>query len=228
MCGRFTLTQSAEIVAQVFNLKSVLNLKPRYNIAPTQSIPAILQLAEGAERELQMLYWGLIPSWAKDKKIGVKAINARAETVTVKPTFRSAFQKRRCLIVADGFYEWQGEGKQKQPYYCHLRDGGVLALAGLWESWRSETGEEIRSCTIITTEPNEVMRPIHHRMPVILHPQDYDLWLDPQVQKSNLLQPLLQPYSGEEMEAYPVGTQVNKATFDREECRQKVAIAHSL
>lgn len=217
MCGRFTLTQSAEIVAQVFNLNSIPSLKPRYNIAPTQSVPAILQLA-GAERELQMLYWGLIPSWAKDKKIGVKAINARAETVTVKPTFRSAFQKRRCLIVADGFYEWQREGKQKQPYYCHLRDGGVLALAGLWESWQSETGEEIRSCTIITTEPNEVMRPIHHRMPVILHPQDYNLWLDPQVQKSNLLQPLLQPYSGEEMEAYPVGTQVNKATFDREEC----------
>jgi len=218
MCGRFTLSQSAEIIAQAFDVANVPPLTPRYNIAPTQPVATVLIKPEDTQRQFQMLHWGLIPSWAKDVKMGARLINARAETVTEKPSFRAAFRKRRCLVLGDGFYEWQQQEKKKQPYYFRLNDGHPFAFAGLWEHWQASDGEVIESCTLLTTEANQLMQPIHDRMPVILQPKDYDLWLDPDVQKSELLQPLLRPYSAEEMTTYPVSTKVNKPTNDTPEC----------
>jgi putative SOS response-associated peptidase YedK len=156
--------------------------------------------------------------------MGAKLINARAETVAEKPAFRSAFRQRRCLVLADGFYEWQQQEqkKQKQPFYFRLSDERPFAFAGLWEHWRGEDGEEIHSCTLLTTEANELMQPIHNRMPVILDPKDYDLWLDLEVKKQELLQPLLHPYRSEEMTAYPVSKVVNKPSNDSAECIERV------
>lgn len=221
MCGRYTQSQSAEMIAQIFRVDHVPVLTPRYNIAPTQSVATILQSSTSTNRQFKFLHWGLIPSWAKDKKMGARLINARAETVAEKPSFRSAFRQRRCLVVADGFYEWQQqeEKKQKQPFYFHLSDQRPFAFAGLWEHWEDkDSGEEIESCTLITTEANELMQNIHHRMPVILDPKNYDLWLDTEVKNSELLQPLLHPYPTEEMTAYPVSKTVNKASNDTAEC----------
>ena len=220
MCGRYTQSKSAEIIAKAFQIDNVSDIKPRYNIAPTQSVLTVLQPAASANRQSKMLHWGLIPSWAKDRKMGSKLINARAETVAEKPAFRSAFRKRRCLVVADGFYEWQQQEnkKQKQPFYFRLSDGEPFAFAGLWEHWQDATGEEIESCTVLTTEANDLMRPIHNRMPVILEAKNYDLWLDAEATKPELLQPLLHPYPTEEMTAYPVSTAVNKPTNDSAEC----------
>jgi putative SOS response-associated peptidase YedK len=220
MCGRYTQSKSAEMIAKAFQIDNVSDIKPRYNIAPTQSVLTVLQPSASANRQGKMLHWGLIPSWAKDRKMGSKLINARAETVAEKPAFRSAFRKRRCLVVADGFYEWQQQEnkKQKQPFYFRLSDGEPFAFAGLWEHWQDATGEEIESCTVLTTEANDLMRPIHNRMPVILEPKNYDLWLDSEATKLELLQPLLHPYPTEEMTAYPVSTVVNKPVNDSAEC----------
>ncbi len=217
MCGRFSQSKSAETIAQVFQVNNVPPLTPRYNIAPTQQIQTILQNAEQSQREFQILHWGLIPSWAKDPKMGARMINARAETVAEKPSFRAAFKQRRCLILADGFYEWQQQEKKKQPFYFRMNDEHPFAFAGLWEHWKSGDGEVINSCTILTTEPNDLMRPVHNRMPVIIDPKDYDLWLDTEVKTPELLQPLLHPYSAEEMTAYPVSTKVNKPVNDSAE-----------
>ena len=210
MCGRFTLSQPAEVIASIFQLDEVPKLEPRYNIAPTQLVPT-LHKSEQHEREFQMLRWGLIPSWAKDPAIGAKLINARAETVAEKPSFRSAFRHRRCLIIADGFYEWRRQEGKKQPFYFRLLNGQPFAFAGLWERWQDPNGERIDSCTIITTEANEILQPIHDRMPVILNPYDYDLWLDPNQNSSQLIQ-LLQPLPSNAMTSYPVSTKVNKPT----------------
>ena len=220
MCGRYTQSKSAEIIARAFQIDNVSDIEPRYNIAPTQSVLTVLQPSASANRQGKMLHWGLIPSWAKDRKMASKLINARAETVAEKPAFRSAFRKRRCLVVADGFYEWQQQEnkKQKQPFYFRLSDGEPFAFAGLWEHWQDATGEEIESCTVLTTEANDLMRPIHNRMPVILEPKNYDLWLDSEATKLELLQPLLHPYPTEEMTAYPVSTVVNKPVNDSAEC----------
>jgi putative SOS response-associated peptidase YedK len=221
MCGRYTLSQSAEAIAKSFEIQDVASLKPQYNIAPTQSVLAVLQNQESHKRLLQRFRWGLIPSWAKDASMGAKLINARAETVAEKPSFRAAFKRRRCLVVADGFYEWHHqEGKKegkKQPYYFHLQERQPFAFAGLWEQWQPE-GEEIASCTILTTNANELMQPIHDRMAVILQPKDYDLWLDVQVQDPEMLKPLLQPFPADAMTAYPVSTVVNNARNNTPEC----------
>jgi putative SOS response-associated peptidase YedK len=224
MCGRYSQRQSAKIIAQAFQVNDVPTLEPRYNIAPTQSVPTVLQTSASTNRQFKMLHWGLIPSWAKDPKMGAKLINARAETVAEKPAFRSALRQRRCLVLADGFYEWQQQEqkKQKQPFYFRLSDERPFAFAGLWEHWKGEDGKEIESCTLLTTEANELMQPIHNRMPVILDPKDYDLWLDPEVKKPELLQPLLHPYRSEEMTAYPVSTVVNKPSNDNAECIERV------
>ncbi len=220
MCGRFSQRQSAEAIAQTFQVAEVPSLEPRYNIAPTQAIATVVRTPQQEGRQLKLLHWGLIPSWAKDPKIGSKLINARAETVAEKPAFRSAFRQRRCLVVADGFYEWQQQEdkKQKQPYYFRFKDESLFAFAGLWERWEDHNGEEIQSCTLLTTQANELMRPIHNRMPVILDPEAYELWLDPEVKKPELLQPLLQPYPTEQMTAYPVSKLVNKPTNDTSDC----------
>ncbi len=221
MCGRYSQTQPAEIIAKAFQVDNLPTLEPRYNIAPTQSVPSVLQTSASTNRQLKMLHWGLIPSWAKDRKMGARLINARAETVAEKPAFRSAFRQRRCLVLADGFYEWQQQEnqKQKQPFYFRMSQKQPFAFAGLWEHWQDQdSGEEIESCTLLTTDPNELMKPIHNRMPVILDPKDYELWLDPEVKKSELLQPLLRPYPTEEMTAFPVSKAVNKPSNDTAEC----------
>lgn len=220
MCGRFTLSNSGEAIASAFDLNALPDLEPRYNIAPTQPAPAIVATSEHPERQFELLYWGLIPSWAKDYKIGARLINARAETVTEKPSFRTAFKRRRCLVVTDGFYEWKRLDKEKQPFYFQVEHHRPFAFAGLWEHWQSSEGDTIDSCTILTTEANDLMRSIHDRMPVILDPQDYDLWLDPSVQKPDLLQPLLRPYSSEAMSSYPVNPRVNSAKYDDPSCIQ--------
>lgn len=221
MCGRFSLTQLIEAIADSFHVTSVPELSPRYNISPTQQVATVWQNYQDSDRELKLLYWGLIPSWAKEPKIGAKLINARAETVEEKPSFRSAFKKRRCLILADGFYEWQQQNGKKQPYYFRVEDGKPFAFAGLWEHWESPEGEEINSCTIITTEANDILRPIHDRMPVILDPKDYDQWLDTK-QKPESLKALLQPYRADVMSVYPVSAKVNNPKNDSPECIEAI------
>lgn len=223
MCGRFTLTRSAKAIAQAFELSESPTVEARYNIAPTQPVPAILAETDGggSARKFSHLYWGLIPSWSKDPAIATRLINARSETVAEKPSFRTAFKRRRCLIVADGFYEWKREGKTKQPHFFFVgnaEERQIFAFAGLWEHWESSEGDWINSCTILTTEANDVLRPVHDRMPVILHQQDYDLWLDPTVQQTDELRSLLRPYDAEAMGSYAVNTQVNNARNDSAAC----------
>ena len=215
MCGRFTLSQSAEAIASVFQLNQAPTLEPRYNIAPTQPVATVLQTS-AHERQFQLLRWGLIPAWAKDATMGSRLINARAETVAEKPSFRSAFRHRRCLVIADGFYEWRRQDGKKQPFYFRMQNQQPFAFAGLWEHWQDPKGEAINSCTILTTEANELLQQIHERMPVILNPKDYDMWLDPTMQIEQLQQ-LLQPYSSAVMTSYPVSTKVNKPTNDTPE-----------
>jgi putative SOS response-associated peptidase YedK len=208
MCGRYTLKNPMDVLAEYFEVEDYpSSLTPSYNIAPTQEVAAVVE--EDEKRKLEMLRWGLIPSWAKDPAIGNKMINARAETVSEKPSFRAAFKKRRCLIVADGFYEWQKTDNGKQPYHFKLKDSSPFAFAGLWETWDKE-GEEIRSCSIVTTDANDLMNEIHHRMPVILHPENYGVWLDQGFDEKEALIDLLRPYPSDEMEAYPVSRRVNK------------------
>ena len=218
MCGRFTLNQTAAALAQAFNLEAVPDLASQYNIAPTQMVATVVHKSESDKCQFQQLRWGLIPSWAKDSGIGAKLINARAETAAEKPSFRSAFKHRRCLVLADGFYEWQRQQHKKQPFYFRLQNGQPFAFAGLWEKWQSPSGEEITSCTILTTTANEVLQPIHDRMPVILAASDYNLWLDPQQQQPEVLQQLLRPYPSSAMTSYPVSTLVNKPQHNTPEC----------
>jgi putative SOS response-associated peptidase YedK len=207
MCGRFAQRTPSKTLAREFQVDEMPDIEPRYNIAPTQDILSIRQSDEG--RETAMLKWGLVPSWAKDVSIGAKLINARSETVTEKPSFREAFKKRRCIIPADGFYEWQRTGGKKQPFFFQMRDEHPFGFAGLWEKWKAVDGQVLETCTILTTEANEVLRPVHDRMPVILHPEDYDLWLDDEPRKLGLMIELLHPYPSSEMVSHPVSTAVN-------------------
>jgi len=209
-------------IAKIFGLDETTDIEPRYNVAPTQQVVAIRLGSAAENRELALLRWGLIPHWADDPSIGNRMINARAETVAGKPSFRQAFKKRRCLVVADGFYEWKKTDGKKQPYYIHLKDDQPFGFAGLWERWNRE-GEEIQSCTIITTEPNELMKPIHNRMPVIVQSTDYDRWLDPDFQNGEMLQQVLRRYPADAMQAFPVNTLVNNPRNERAECIDRLA-----
>lgn len=224
MCGRFTQTASSAVIAQQFDVAEPPLFTPRYNIAPSQPVAAIRIEPDTTTRQLVLLRWGLIPSWAKDPKIGHQCINAKAETVAEKPSFRAAFKTRRCLVIATGFYEWQVDGKRKQPMWIGLKSHRPFAFAGLWEHWRPPDGEVIESCTILTTEPNELLRPIHNRMPVILASTAYDQWLDPTFQHGESLKALLRPYSSEELTAYPVGTLVNNPRHDVPQCLEPVSV----
>lgn len=214
MCGRYSLTTPAEAVRRVFGFLEQPNLEVRHNIAPTQEVAAV-RLGEDGARHLVRLKWGLIPGWAKEAAIGSRMINARAETLAEKPAFRAAFRRRRCLIVADGFYEWQAQdGGPKQPYRITLAEGRPFGFAGLWEVWKDPAdGARVESCTIVTTEANAVLRPIHHRMPVILAPGDFAAWLATEGPPEAALA-LLKPYPGEAMTAYPVSRRVNKVAND--------------
>ena len=215
MCGRFTLRTSPAQLAEIFALLRAPELKPRYNIAPTQPV-AVVRAQDGG-RQLSLMHWGLIPSWSRDPSAGARMINARAETVASRPAFRSAFRRQRCLIPADGFYEWKKVGAQKQPYYFSFRSGEPFAFAGLWEHWGHD-GSAIDSCTIITTEPNELAAQVHDRMPVIIGREDYDRWLDPENHSTSELQALLVPCPADEMAMRPVSRRVNSPRNEGPEC----------
>jgi putative SOS response-associated peptidase YedK len=222
MCGRFT--RSKDYFSEHANQAKFLDqlglafaqpIRPNYNVAPTQDVAAVRSVAD--QRELVSLRWGLVPSWATDLGIGSKMINARAETIAEKPSYRNALKKRRCLIVADGFYEWKREGKAKQPHLIRFKGGRPFCFAGLWERW-SKGEQPVETCTIITTGPNKLMEAIHDRMPVIVAPEDYGLWLDGAVQEPERVTPLLRPFPDADMEAYPVSTLVNSPRNDSPEC----------
>jgi putative SOS response-associated peptidase YedK len=221
MCGRFSVALSATTLASHFNVQESVVWKERYNLAPSQEILTLVQPA-GRAREIRRMRWGLIPFWAKDPSIGNRLINARAETVATKPAFRGALRERRCLIVTDGFYEWQAQGRRKQPWCIRMQDGRPFAFAGLWERWTDPVGRAIESCTIITTAPNALIKQLHHRMPVIPAPRDYDLWLDARIRDVDRLLPLLVPYPAEELTAYPVSPLVNNPANDSPACQSPV------
>ncbi len=224
MCGRYTQRATPEAVAKQFKLKKPPPLFiPNYNVAPSEQVLAIRREAESGEREGVLLRWGLIPWWAKDTKIGNHCINAKAETVHEKPAFRSAFKKRRCLIVADGFYEWKMLAGRKQPMWIGRKDNAPFAFAGLWEYWKAESAEAIESCTIITTEPTSLMSEIHNRMPVILPASAYDSWLDPASPDTALRELLAAPVQ-EELYSYPVSKMVNSPKNNRPELLEPIAV----
>lgn len=211
MCGRYTLKAEPEAIQKQFELAFVPEqLTPRFNIAPSQAVPIIT--ADDRDR-LTFVRWGLIPSWSKDESLGNKLINARSETADEKPSFRAAFKRRRCLIPADGFFEWMKDGKVKRPQFIFLPDSPVFAFAGLWETWHSPHGDEVLSCTILTTEPNDMMRQIHNRMPVILPKNSYEMWLDHSID-TQAAKSLLKPYDQDEMDVYEVSTRVNSPAND--------------
>ncbi len=221
MCGRYSLKTLTDALAEHFQLTTSPSLPPRYNIAPSQPIAIIRVHASRENRECVLARWGLLPSWAKDPGIGNRMIIARAETVAEKPAFRGPLAHSRCLVPADGYYEWQREGRmgqRKQPFYIRLRGGRPFAFAGLWESWAGPDGTIVESCALLTTEPNASLKAIHDRMPVILAPTDYAVWLDPAVRQAQLLQPLFRPYPAEEMTAWPVSLRVNDPGHDDAAC----------
>jgi putative SOS response-associated peptidase YedK len=216
MCGRFSFITFSDIIERFSLVQLEFDFVPRYNIAPSQPVPVVIHKNGG--NQLYMFRWGLIPYWAKDESIGNKLINARAETLEAKPSFRKSFEEKRCLILADGFYEWKKEGRLKKPYRITLQDGKPFAFAGLWDSWLSPSGQVINSCAIITTTPNKLMEPIHNRMPVIL-PQDMESpWLDEMITTSEEVKSLLKPFPEEQMFAYEVSTLVNSPRNDGPEC----------
>jgi putative SOS response-associated peptidase YedK len=212
MCGRYTLHVPTRALMDLFDLPEVPDLLPRYNVAPSQEVPVVRQ--RGEARELTLLRWGLIPFWSKDPKRGPTPINARSDSAAEKPAFRTAFRRHRCLLPADGFYEWKKEGTKKQPVLFRMRDEGPFAFAGLWDRWEGPDGQIIQSCTLLTTEPNALVETVHDRMPVILPPEAYDLWLDPSVHEPSRVQPLLRPYPAEAMTATLVSPRVNSPRED--------------
>jgi putative SOS response-associated peptidase YedK len=217
MCGRFTLTVNPADLQDAFtNYTFPTRFSPRFNIAPSQPVLAIPNNGLNAA---DFFIWGLIPMWAKDPSIGSRLINARGETIAEKPSFRGSFKHKRCLILADGFYEWKSiaSKKTKIPYFIHMKDRAPFAFAGLWDAWEGADGSSVKTCTIITTGPNELMESLHNRMPVILHPRDYGKWLEASHQTPENLLPLLKPYPADAMSAYPVSTLVNKPSNDSPE-----------
>jgi putative SOS response-associated peptidase YedK len=221
MCGRFALIVDASVLADVFDVDPPRKLQPRFNIAPTQAVP-IIRAGKATPRECAFVRWGLVPSWAKDEKMGARMINARGETVADKPSFRSAVKNRRCLIPADGFYEWVRTGEGKQPHYIHFSDGRLFAFAGLWERWHKGEGGPLDTCTIITTAANDLIANLHDRMPVILPPDSFTEWIEPAPLDPERLEDLLVPHSADGMEAYPVSSYVNKPANDGPECIARV------
>ncbi len=218
MCGRYRLSRRKQLIQEYFDTDDGVDWEPRYNIAPSQSVGIIRQGRAKPERHFSLARWGLIPYWAKDPSIGYKLINARSETVTSKPSFREAFESRRCLIPADGFYEWKRAEKVKQPFHFGLRDDSLFAFAGLWDRWRDPSGQVVESCSILTTAPNSLLADVHDRMPVILSPEHYDLWVDPGFKGTAALKEMLSPFDAKLMKRYPVSTRVNFVKNDDPEC----------
>lgn len=227
MCGRYALTTSTPQLARRLGIEVKTDNDPdghvpSYNIAPTQNI-LTCRANRNAEREMSVMRWGLIPSWSKGDSTKFTMINARAESITERPAYRTAFRFRRCLIPADGFYEWQRIDGRKQPYFIAMTSRQPLMFAGVWERWRSAQGESVTSCAIITTDANDTLRPIHHRMPVLLDDDQFENWLDPTLTEAAQLAKMLRPYSGQPMQAYPVSTFVNKALNNDERCWQPIS-----
>lgn len=224
MCGRFTLTATFTEIIQRFEIDAAIQeelYNPNYNVAPSQSVLAVIN--DGTNNRLGYLRWGLIPPWSKDLKIGYKMINARSETLTEKPSYRNAFKKKRCLIIADSFYEWKRhEDKTKTPMRIKLKDNDLFAMAGLWETWKSPEGESIHSCSVITTKPNNLVKDIHDRMPVILNPEEEKIWLDPSLDNTTQLSELLRPLPEDLMEAYEVSPLVNSPKNNSIDLVQKI------
>jgi len=212
MCGRYSLSTSPETIAEIFGVQHITQFEPRYNIAPTQIVPIVRLEPKTDERRIDLLKWGLVPSWADDPSIGSRMINARSETVAEKPSFRSAFKSRRCIVPVDGFYEWRKTGGGKIPHLIRRESGAPFGFAGLWEQWKGPS-ETIESFSILTTEANDLMRPIHDRMPVILQTDDYEPWLDSKT-TAQALHDLLRPEEDGKLVAFPISTRVNSPAND--------------
>jgi putative SOS response-associated peptidase YedK len=228
MCGRYKLSRRKQLVEEYFDsVSDEPEWSPRFNIAPTQPVPVIRQHPTQPIRQLSVMRWGLIPSWAKDSSVAASMINARSETAATKPAFRDAMKTRRCLIPADGFYEWKRDGKSKQPYCFEVNGGELFAFAGLWDRWRDPSGQWVQSCSILTTTPNAVTSAVHDRMPVILDPEAYDLWLDPGMKNVAAASDLLQPFDARLMRSYPVSTRINHVANDDEECSVPVELVQA-
>jgi putative SOS response-associated peptidase YedK len=224
--GRYRLSRRKLLVEEYFNsVSGEEDWSPRYNIAPTRPVPVIRQHPKEPIRKLSLIRWGLIPSWAKDPSAASSMINARAETAATKPAFRDAMKSRRCLIPADGFYEWMRTGKTKQPYCFEVNDGELFAFAGLWDRWKDPSGSWVKTCSILTTRPNAVTSAVHDRMPVILDPYAYDLWLDPGMKDVSAASELLKPYDARLMLCYPVSTRVNNVANDDVDCSAPVELS---
>jgi putative SOS response-associated peptidase YedK len=226
MCGRYRLSRRKQIIEEHFDAVSgEEDWSPRYNLAPTQPVAVIRQNPKEPVRELSLMRWGLIPSWAKDPSVAAGMINARSETAATKPAFRDALKSRRCLIPADGFYEWKKTGKTKQAYCFEVNEGELFAFAGLWDRWKDPSGQWVKSCSILTTSPNAVTSAVHDRMPVILDPDAYDVWLDPGMTNVAAASELLKPYDARPMRSYPVSSRINHVANDDEGCSAPVELA---
>jgi putative SOS response-associated peptidase YedK len=228
MCGRARLSSDVSEIKLVFSIppeRPAPNFAASWNVAPTDSLPIVRYDARAAERSLDLMRWGLVPYWAKDIKVGFSNINAKAETIEARPAFREAFARRRCLVPLDGFYEWKKLGRDRQPYAVALADRRLMAMAGLWESWRSPDGERLRSFTIITTAPNELLAPLHDRMPVILGPENWPLWLGEVTADPDRLKGLLASYPANDMVIWPVGRGVGNVKNNDPSLIEPIALA---
>jgi len=228
MCGRYRLTAKERYLRDHFDLDEDPAWTPRWNTAPTQLVPIVRQKGTSSRRSFDLVRWGLIPSWAKDRSIATKTINAMSETVAEKPAFRDALRLRRCLVPASSFYEWRRNGsKQKQPFSIGMADDSTFAFAGLWESWADPGGDVVETCTILTTTPNALVADVHNRMPVILRVENYARWLDPSINNPSLFCACLKPFDPALMKKYPVSTRVNRPENDDRECAQEVPLVFS-
>jgi putative SOS response-associated peptidase YedK len=226
MCGRYRLSRRKQIIEEYFGTADWDDdWSPRYNIAPTQLVPVIRHNPKEPIRQVSLMKWGLVPHWAKDTSVATSTINARSETAATKPAFRDPLKFRRCLIPADGFYEWGKTGTFKQPFCFEVNNGALFAFAGIWDGWKNAEGQWVKTCSILTTTPNAVTAAVHDRMPVILDPGSYDLWLDPGMQNIAAISELLKPYDARQMRCYPVSTRINHVGNDDEECSRPVEIA---
>ncbi len=224
MCGRFSLKASADDLAEFLGLDDFPTLEPRFNMAPSQYLLGLRVSAQDKNREICLLRWGLIPSWARDEKIGMRTINARSETAAQKPSFRGAMKRRRCVIPADGFYEWQRQGqRKKQPHRIIMKDGSLFGMAGLWDTWMPPDGGPIETCSILTTAANALVGKLHDRMPVILDKKNFSEWMDPKNEDPKTVQQLLRPFPAEAMDSYPVGLYVNSPKNEGPQCVEPLA-----
>jgi putative SOS response-associated peptidase YedK len=225
MCGRYRLSRRKQIIEEHFDTADWQDdWSPRYNIAPTQPVPVIRQHPKEPVRHVSLMKWGLIPHWAKDPSIAASTINAKSETAATKPAFRDPLKVRRCLIPADGFYEWKRTAAGKQPYCFEVNDGELFAFAGLWDGWKNAEGQWVKTCSILTTTPNAVTATVHDRMPVILDRESYDLWLDPGMANVQVISDLMKPCDARLMRCYPVSTRINNVANDDEGCSKPVQV----